>query len=162
MTHGPVGREPLEAALAPELPALRLYARRLAGAGEAEDLVQETLVRALRARGSFDPERALAPWLRRILLRLWIDQRKRADRRAGPLPASESLAARSEPGLESAEELERLLARLAPIERELLTGFHRDGLSIRELAARHALPEGTVKSHLHRARRELARREERP
>jgi RNA polymerase sigma-70 factor (ECF subfamily) len=49
-----------------------------------------------------------------------------------------------------------VLARLSSLERALLLRFHAQGRSVHELAAELGLPEGTIKSHLHRARRKLA------
>jgi len=54
------------------------------------------------------------------------------------------------------ESVEALLMPLAAVERDVLLRFHRDGRSVREIARALGMPEGTVKSHLHRARRRLA------
>jgi RNA polymerase sigma-70 factor (ECF subfamily) len=53
------------------------------------------------------------------------------------------------------DELEHALRLLDPLERTLLLGFHRDGMTLKELASTHGLPLNTIKSHLHRARRKL-------
>jgi RNA polymerase sigma-70 factor (ECF subfamily) len=148
--------ERLESRLAAEIPGLRVYLGRLAGR-DGEDLVQDVLARALRYRDAFDGRSDLAPWLRRIGLRVWIDQRRRASRTPlrEPMPADLSAAA----GVcvaETRDELEQLLAPLSQVERAVLTRFHGAGQSVREISAALAMPEGTVKSHLHRARRALA------
>jgi RNA polymerase sigma-70 factor (ECF subfamily) len=151
-------RLPLEARLEQELPALHAYLVRLAGR-DAEDLAQEVLARALRYRDSFDDASELAPWLRRIALRVWIDQRRRAQRN----PVREELPSeldgeQRECSLEARDEIERALAALSTAEREIFRRFHGQGSSVREIAGALAMPENTVKSHLHRARRALADR----
>ena len=136
---------------------------------DAEDLVQEALARALRFQERYDPARPLLPWLRQVLLRRFLDELRRQgaapvqpavgrpERDAAapaeprdPTPDAAELAARR-------DEAEALLARLGEPERTLLDRFHRGGASIGELAAETGLPPGTIKSHLHRARRRLAR-----
>jgi len=142
------------------LPALRGYvvvlAARSRTALEPDDVLQDVAARALRYQHAHDGERALLPWLRRTALNLVLDAQQRAARRPLPLDAGAEPAAEPSPDAGAQrEELERLLARLEPLPRELLLRFHRDGQSVAEIAAALALPEGTVKSHLHRARRRL-------
>lgn len=155
------------ARLEAELPALARHAAALVGrAGpDADDVVQEVLARAWRSRDTFDARRALRPWLRATALRAWIDLRRaralRADVEARREPSSASHAHPGS-GVEAREELEHALAALDAVERDVLVRFHHQGESVREIAAALALAEGTVKSHLHRARRKLVEREERP
>lgn len=143
--------------LADALPALAAYASRLARGAERDELVQETAARALRSAERHDPQRPLGPWLRRTLLRAWIDARERAARRPRAVadlePAIESGALRA---VDDGEEAERWLARLAPEERTLLVDFHVEGRGVRDLAAERGVPEGTIKARLSRARRKLA------
>jgi len=135
------------------------FLRRLCGAkADAEDVLQETLAKVWRLRASFDPDGNAEGWLLQAAFRTFCDQRARR-RRAVPGSATEpdALPAPSAPcPVELRDEVVRTLAALPAIERELVLGFHRDGLSLRELAERHALPVNTVKSHLHRARARLA------
>ncbi|MFK7739183.1 MAG: RNA polymerase sigma factor [Planctomycetota bacterium] len=150
--------------------ALRTFARRLAGqSADADDVCQEALTRAWRLRHSFEDGASMQPWLRRIAFRVFCDLRKQNTRQ--PASASDALPAsgtehvsadadryfanRSEPGPRESNELSQRLARLSTLERELLLAFHRDDTTITELAARHAMPVNTIKSHLHRARKRL-------
>jgi RNA polymerase sigma-70 factor (ECF subfamily) len=155
------GDEPEELPLQRELPALRRFLRRLVGRGrseEAEDLAQDTLERALRYRHAFERGRPPGPWLRRTALRAFLDRREASAR--DPLAGAEREVEHpvSPPDeLERRDYVEHLLARLEPVEREALVRFHARGQSVREVARAMELPEGTVKSHLHRARRRLAR-----
>ena len=169
MDHGPSSHDepaagpgqPLDRALAGQLDALRPFVTGLARRGppalDPEDLLQDVMERALRYRHAHDPGRALLPWLRRVAFRVFLDQREALRRRPAP---AEDLAAvpapERAPRLDQADELGRLLAALPAVERRVLLAFHRDGLSIAEVAAATGLPAGTVKSHLHRARRRLA------
>jgi len=161
LTGAGEAREPLEERLVGEIPGLRAFLGRLAGPGErrgeVDDLVQETLARALRYRGSFDRERPLGPWLRGTALRLLIDQRR--SRGGWPLELGpDALAGAPADAVEQRDSVARLLGALAGVERDVLVRFHGRGESIRAIAAALGLPEGTVKSHLHRARRRLAER----
>lgn len=152
--------ETLRGRLPAELPALRAFVARLArGAGEgvdAEDLVQEVVARALRYARSFDPERALGPWLRRSAVRRLIDWRRQRQREPEKLidPTSAPAPAR-EPGIDLREQVARLMRRLPEHEREVLLRFHRDDVPVREIARELGLSEGTVKSRLHRGRERL-------
>jgi RNA polymerase sigma-70 factor (ECF subfamily) len=135
------------------------FLRRLCGANaDAEDVLQETLAKVWRLRASFDPDGNAEGWLLQAAFRTFCDHRARRRRVvAGSATEPDALPAPSAPcPVELRDEVARSLAALPAIERELLLGFHRDGLSLRELAERHALPVNTVKSHLHRARQRLA------
>jgi RNA polymerase sigma-70 factor (ECF subfamily) len=135
------------------------FLRRLCGANtDAEDVLQETLAKVWRLRASFDPEGNAEGWLLQAAFRTFCDHRARRRRVVdGSATEPDALPAPSAPcPVELRDEVARSLAALPAIERELLLGFHRDGLSLRELAERHALPVNTVKSHLHRARQRLA------
>lgn len=130
--------------------------RRLCG-DDAEDVVQETLTKAWRLRQGFDAEQNGEGWLVRAAFRTLCDHRARQQRRRDQQsPAAEPAAPVTANALEVREEVARLLQSLPVLERELLVDFHAHGLSLRELAERHALPLNTVKSRLHRARARLA------
>lgn len=143
-----------------ELAELATYVRRLAASVswpiEPQDLVQDVIERALRYRHTFDPTRALQPWLRRVALRVFLDQREHW-RRVPQSLHGEPAVTDSDRAAER-DDVARLLADLSPTERAVLQRFHVDGWSVAEIAAERELPEGTVKSHLHRARRRLAER----
>ena len=153
----PADGSDLDRLLEAEIGPLRRFLRRLTGrAEEAEEVLQESLARALRSRASFDPRGSLSGWLRRTALRAFLDHRDRQRRQPEHLVGDvESGAAPGAGALETREELERLLARLSPREREVLLRFHQRGESLAEIARRLELPLGTVKSHLHRARGRL-------
>lgn len=149
----------LQERLAEALPRLTAHFARRSGSGagvEPDDLAQEVVARALRYRASYDPARALWPWLMRVAERVLHDQRSRHQRQPTPVAEFDPPAPRAQDRGETVEEIATLLARLRPIERDVLVRFHQRGQSVQEIAAALAIPEGTVKSHLSRARRRLA------
>lgn len=150
---------PFHEALAAEQDRLRGFLRRIPRrpSVDLDDLVQESLARALRYQDRFDGGRALWPWLKRIALHVHLDQRPQTSRpRVSPLEGVEEPAASDPETLTNRDAVESLLSRLPGVERQVLERFHQRGDSVREIAMELALPEGTVKSHLHRARRRLA------
>lgn len=164
----------------------RLYrlARRLTRCeADAEDLVQDTMLRAFRARDRFEPGTSMRAWTATILRRVFLTDAIRARRRGlvndtdagGPLAgvcgtASPETGDRTDgPGRPSFHEhvdddVSRALGRVPPL---YLTPFllaALDGLSCAEIARRLDVPEGTVMSRIHRARERLRRdlRDKRP
>lgn len=156
----PVEESSLAARLPAELADLRAWLGRLVAAGSApldpEDLVQDVMERALRYAHAYDPTRPAGAWLRTVALRVYLDARARW--KAGPEHLGEEPAARDGLPDGTREDLSRLLGSLSKVERMVLVRFHAEGWTLAELAADLALPVGTVKSHLHRARRRLAER----
>ncbi len=143
------------------IPQLRRYARFLArDVPQADDLVQDCLVRALGAQSSFDPARSLKSWTFAIMHNLFIDG-KRSGQRAGVAEElSEDTPAPASFGQESAVNLKdvaRAIDRLNVEQREVLLLVALEGLSYREVATILELPVGTVMSRLHRARERLRR-----
>lgn len=149
--------DPFTADLLALAPRLRAFLRRLSGA-DVDDLAQETWARAWRSRTSFDSDCGdLAAWLMRIAFRTYLDHRAKrrpdalGDRDVvGGLPAHVVATQR--------DEVEVALACLSTIERDIVLRFHRDRVPVAEIAGALRMPEGTVKSHLHRARVKLAER----
>ena len=136
-------------------PALfRIAWRALAGApGAAEDAVQEAWIRAVRGLGAFRWESSLRTWLVGIVVRCCREQRRRRPEPVGALP---------ERAGETAEDdriaLERAVAGLAPVPRQVLVLHDVEGYTHEEIGALLGMPPGTAKSHLHRARRLLMSR----
>jgi RNA polymerase sigma-70 factor (ECF subfamily) len=145
------------------LPRVRAFLARLLGPDDAvEDLTQEVFVRAIRSQGSFRENGSLSGWLLRTAFRLALDHRDRRRRAPGALETEPASGRARASAAEGREELARALDPLSPVERDVLLRFHQRGESIREIARALALPEGTVKSHLHRARRRLGGVQEEP
>ncbi len=142
----------------------RLYTlavRELSSVADAEDAVQETIVRAWRGLPRFRAESSFSTWIYRICLNTVSDQRTRAARR--PTTPLEDIREPSDPRDAVAESelssaLQRALAGLEDGYREAVILYDVLGRSYAEIAEVLGVPEGTVKSRIFRGRAELARR----
>ena len=123
---------------------------------EAEDLVQEAFLRAAARWPSLRHYDVPEQWVRRVALRLAINQFRRARRRAaalvrlGPPPVTPPASA-------DALVLDAALRTLPIRHRQVVVLHYLVGLSVEEIGRELVLPVGTVKSQLHRARQALAR-----
>lgn len=144
-------RQMVEAAI----PALRRYARALTRDVEtADDLVQDTLVRALRSEHLFEGN-DVRSWLYTILTNL-NRNRLRALARRPPLTPIEDNDAPDFSGPEAGQrDIERALATLVEDQRTALLLVVLEGLSYREVAEVQGVPIGTVMSRLARARAQI-------
>jgi RNA polymerase sigma-70 factor (ECF subfamily) len=144
-------RHGIEAAV----PALRRYARALTRDAElADDLVQDTLVRALRSEHLFHGGE-LRSWLYTILTNL-NRNRLRSLARRPTLTAIEDHDAPEMAGPEAGvRDIERALAALVEDQRTALLLVVLEGLSYREVAEIQRVPIGTVMSRLARARTQI-------
>ncbi|HKQ61512.1 MAG TPA: sigma-70 family RNA polymerase sigma factor [Candidatus Polarisedimenticolaceae bacterium] len=141
--------------------ALRLTGRR----EEAEDLVQDTLVRALPALRGFQGQARLSTYLIRALGNLWknsLRSRSRSRlvgwfRRRGEEPDLQPTALDRLVAADRAEAIRRAVGRLAADRRWTLLLREVDELSYEEIAEITGVPVGTVRSRLARAREELRR-----
>jgi RNA polymerase sigma-70 factor (ECF subfamily) len=126
---------------------------------DAEDVMQETFVRAFRAIGGFDLERPVRPWLLGIAANRCRSALVRRARRPA-LTESPEDRVDHRPGLadpdDLAGELERALGQIRPEYRLVFALFHEQNLAYEEIARTVDRPIGTVKTWLHRARAELA------
>lgn len=139
---------------------LRAYLARVTGdAALADDLLQESYYRFLRARGGYEGEAHRRNALFRIATNLIHDSRRRA--RHAPALAStdqQSIADRRDNvgATERATDLRRAMTHLKPRERELLWLAYAQGSTHKEIAECLGLRTGSVKPLLFRARRRLA------
>ena len=138
---------------------LALCLRMLGHRQDAEDVVQETFLRAIRGLSGFDADRPLRPWLLGIAANRCRTALGRRGRR--PLLA-DALADRPDPRPSLADpddvagELNRALALLRPEYRAVVVLYHEQNLSYEDIGAALDRPVGTIKTWLHRARAELA------
>ena len=152
----------------------------VADPADAEEVAQDTFVRAYHALAGYDAERVAAmrlrPWLAQIALNLARNRRRRRPPPARPLedgdgqPLAVAAPAAAEPAQvaergQDRELLAGLLATLPRHWREAVVLRHVEGLPYDEVAQVLGRPVGTVKTHVHRGVRqlrvELERREER-
>jgi RNA polymerase sigma-70 factor (ECF subfamily) len=141
----------LEAAI----PALRRYARALTRDAEiADDLVQDTLVRALRSQHLFHGGEVRS-WLYTILTNLNRNRLRSLARRPAPAPLGDADAPQMAGPEAGGRDIERALASLVEDQRSALLLVVLEGLSYREVAAVQGVPIGTVMSRLSRARAQI-------
>ena len=153
-----------------QTPVYRLTVRMLRDPSRAEELAQDTFVKAFRSLHTYDAQRKFAAWLLAIARNVAIDELRRGKLHTLPLeepgtdgvPIHETLEAEGPtPALiaerrELGRALETAIGRLRPEYREIVTLRHEQELDYGEIAEITGLPVGTVKSSLHRARKELA------
>ncbi len=153
--------DPIRAGLAGLLPDLRAFARFLArDAALADDLVQEAILRALRAESQWDPETSLRAWMFRILRNVFLEQMRRrgTERRAlEHLPDPDRPAPAAQEARHAVSDLARAMDTLPLAQREALILVGAHGLSHEEAAAVCNVPVGTMKARVARARGALAR-----
>lgn len=175
-----VDRTSLQELARAELPGLYALARQLTRSrSAAEDLVQDTLVRACRSFDTLEDVQAGPKWLRVILLNLWKDDLRRRDRRPDevlvdpapapghfslyrtlvdedPLPWSDTMHV-DFLGAFSSEDVHLVLQRLPDRYRVPLLLRYVEGFDTGEIAALMDIPPGTVYSHLYRGREHFER-----
>lgn len=142
--------------------SLRRYAYMLCrNHSDADDLVQETLVKAIAAADSYDSTKSLRIWLFTILYNSFISNQRQYMRRAR---AASFLAVHDEashpPDQERQVEVQqimRMMGRLTPEQQSVMILVAVEGLSYEEAAAVIGVPSGTVMSRLARGREQLRR-----
>jgi len=155
------GGDPVRRGIAAHLGDLRGFARYLTReAAAADDLVQDTVLRALGARHQFEDGTNIKAWLFTILRNVFLEQRRRKARE------TEILSEISRNGDESdgvssglhdhVLDLSVLLWRLPELLREALILVGAQELSYEEAAQICACPVGTMKARVSRARAQLA------
>ena len=137
------------------LPGLRRYARALAGALHADDLVQDTVERAWRKLNQRGGE--MRPWLFSIMHNLHVDQLRRPGLALQELDDDTLLPAPERaPGQAIAiGEMDAALARLPLGQREVILLVALEQMPYEQVAATLGIPVGTVMSRLSRGRDRL-------
>ncbi len=138
--------------------------RMLGDPQEAEDAAQEIFVRIYRQLAQYDSERKFSTWVLAIATNFCIDQLRRRRLQLVPLEQIVPWARAREAGPEGAaldreaqDEVQRLLRKLPEKYRAPLVLRYWQDLSCAEIAEVLKVPEGTVKTQLHRARKALGR-----
>jgi RNA polymerase sigma-70 factor (ECF subfamily) len=142
------------------VPKLRAFAISLSGnVDRADDLVQETLLRALANIDSFQPGTNLQAWLFTILRNLFRSEYRKRRREVEDTDGSYAESMVSQPEQESQLEFKELrvaLSKLPQDQREALILVGASGFSYEEAAAICGCAIGTIKSRVNRARNRLA------
>jgi RNA polymerase sigma-70 factor (ECF subfamily) len=141
-----------------------LAMRILRNADDANDAVQESLVKAYKAIGEFDPSRPLKPWLCRICSNVCIDIVRSRKHEGDSLDQheymlcdeSESLDDQAEDNIVQAQVIDAV-SRLPEKYKRIIFLRHFKHMDVNEIAQELKKPEGTVKSWLFRARSLLKR-----
>lgn len=167
-----IARRAFEATALPQADSLYGMALRLTRSeAEAEDLVQDTLVRAYRFWASFKPGTSVRAWLFTILRNTFINRYHRQGRdralaegleleheavgAAGPIASAPPTPEQALGQLALRERIEAALEKLPPDYRMAVALADIEGLSYKEIAEAMECPIGTVMSRIYRGRRQL-------
>ena len=138
-----------------------LVARSAAERTRVQDIAQEVFLRIHRGLPYFRGEAKLTTWIFRIVVNL-LAQESAARRQEREVPLDDAAHAREPrandrtlPDLELRDRLEKAMARLPPAYRVLVAGHYLEGVTYEDLAEALDMPLGTVKTHLHRAKKQL-------
>ena len=132
--------------------------RMLGQVQDAEDAAQETFVRVLKNLSRWDSSRDFEPWLLAIAgnrCRTAISKRMKRPNAQQLLESIEDSRAETQELNHLAEEVQLALEQLRPEYRQAFVLFHEHEMSYVEIAEVMECPLGTVKTWVHRARREL-------
>ena len=127
---------------------------------DAEDLVQDAFLAALEKIDSFDVQREFAPWFYRILVNRCLNARKSRARRSTVEVPGDTASSTASPLMETERSelrthLMRALQLLPERQRTIVNLFDVEGFTSPEVAAVLGISDGTVRWHLHQARRVL-------
>jgi len=130
---------------------------RLTGdAGEASDVAQETFIHVCRGLDDYRGEGRIVAWLMKIALHVGLKERARRKRsKTLGMSTLESIPARRAQDPKPDDRLGQALATLSADQRAVLSLFAVEGLKHGEIAEALGIPEGTVWSRLHHARKKL-------
>jgi RNA polymerase sigma-70 factor (ECF subfamily) len=164
-------REALNRLLAGARPRLLAVALRVVrDRDDAEDVVQESLLKVCRNLTRFEGRAAFSTWLHRIVVNTALDRLRRPELRHDRVAESDEGERRAESvtavddqtperlydQAQAGAVVQRAMARLSLVHREVLSLRELDGESYQEIASAARCPVGTVMSRLHHARRRLA------
>lgn len=134
----------------------RMAVMMLKDTGRAEEVTQDIFLKLWQALPAYDGRAAPSTWLYTIARNTCLSAV-----RAESYRRTTSLNEVSEPTASNLAPLkiawEEYLSKLPEIQREVITLFYLEEKSVKDVAELLELPEGTVKSHLHRARRALGK-----
>jgi len=147
--------------------SLYAYILRMSGSPEmAEDIVQDAFVRVLMHLDRFDPRFRFSTWLFTIAKRLYLNANQKLKPHYdseivggwdGDADAPSATAIRDEVDTNVRGCIQTALDSLSDEQREVILLFHQQSWSIHAIAKHLEMPEGTVKSHLHRGRQRMRR-----
>ena len=133
---------------------LRAVAARYVG-DDAEDIVQDAFVKALRCRDAFRGDAAPLTWVSRIVVNASIDRCRRRTRWEHAYPRLAPRQAYTTAAFEDSFALRNALRRLSSEQRRVFVLYHVLGYTHHEISRRLSIPTGTSKSRLADARKRL-------
>ncbi len=159
--------EAMEALICAHQQALYAFILRMCGRPEvAQDIVQEAFVRVLSNLNRFDTRFRFSTWLFTIAKRLFVNSVQKhqpkydseiVDQHRAVYASPVGRVAETEIAGNASAAIEVALAGLQPQQREIVLMFHQLNWAITRIAEHLDMPEGKVKSHLHRARKRMSR-----
>jgi len=157
----------IEALIRQHQGALYAFLLRMSGRPDvAEDIVQEAFVRVLKSLDRFDTQYRFSTWVFTIARRLYVNWIQKCrpvydsdsmTYREGNHLNPEQLTAHDESLQHVRDTVAYALQSLTDLQREIILLFHQQEWSISDISDYFQMPEGTVKSHLHRARKRMRR-----
>lgn len=145
--------------------SLYAYMLRMSGRPElAEDIVQDAFVRALTNLHRFDFKFRFSTWLFTIAKRLYVNAMQKhkpsydsdfVSERQGGFTPPEARTIDGEVHVNAKAAIDWALAKLSEDQREIIVLFHQLDWPIVQIAEHMDMPEGTIKSHLHRGRQRM-------
>ncbi len=129
---------------------------------DAEELAQETFLRVARTLGQFRFESKLSTWIGRVAYSVavrYLERRRvelddAADHEHAPDHATDG-PQQTTARMQTAQTVNHALSQLPPLPRTIVSLFYQEGYKVAEIARITGVPDGTVKSHLARARKTL-------
>jgi len=151
-------RSPVADDVVAHIPELTRYALSLTrDRAAADDLLQETLARALSKLHLYEPSAPLLAWLFTIMRHLFIDARRQIQKRPESLFLEETHVQGSGDQMAHLvlQDLRHAISRLPPLQRTVLIAVVAHGWSYEQTSQRLGIAMGTVRSRLYRARMSL-------
>ena len=140
-----------------EAQVFRMAVMMLRDHGRAEEVTQDVFLQFWRVLPRYDGRAAPSTWLYTMARNACLSALRAAvHRRTSPLEDVPEPAA-SRPAPDATLDIRQLVSRLPDVQRDVVTLFYLQDRSLKDVALGLHLPEGTVKSHLHRSRQALAR-----
>lgn len=126
---------------------------------DAEDITFDTFIKCFRSLASYDRSRSFSTWLFTIAHNQTIDFLRKSKQEYEYLDERHAVQDDFVERYEikkKIEKIDRALAELPPLDRELIILFHREEYSYQEIGAILKIPVTTIKTRLHRARKRLS------
>jgi len=150
-------------------PAVNFIYRFIRDRALAEDLAQEGFLRVYQRLNTYDPQRKFSSWFFQVLRNITIDylrvnrvptasldELEEGGHRGAAVDRESASPEQAAQQGELAQAMSAALSRIRPEYREVVVLRYQEGLTHPEIAEILGLPSGTVKTYLHRARKELA------